>query len=290
MSEDSKGYFRWKETGRYERLRRSSQPVVPLHAGKNADGGKGGPVEVPVDRTLTCRYELKYLIDESKAHAVEQFIRPYLHIDRYCTTRPSGLYPVVTLYLDSDDFKLCRQSLEGQKNRFKLRIRSYTDELDYPRFVEIKRRINNIIVKSRARVMDEELAAVVSGISLPETRYAGDQETLKQFQLYCRGIGAQPVLKLRYTRRAYEGDTENRVRITFDRDMAYRICNKPDLTLNGTGWQHCNMSTVILEIKFTGCYPAWLGRMAKCLDLRQWSVSKYVYSIKHCELMGFLFV
>jgi DNA relaxase NicK len=78
------------------------------------------------DRTLGCRYELKYRISESKAHAVEEFVRPYLHLDHYCKSQASGSYPIATLYLDSDDFKLCRQTLEGQKNRFKLRVRSYT--------------------------------------------------------------------------------------------------------------------------------------------------------------------
>jgi hypothetical protein len=89
----------------------------------------------PVDRILACRYELKYQISESKAVAIARFISPYLHLDHYCKSRPDRSYPVLTLYLDSEYFHLCRQTLEGQKNRFKLRIRSYTDDTNYPRFL-----------------------------------------------------------------------------------------------------------------------------------------------------------
>ena len=88
----------------------------------------------PADRTLSCRHELKYQISESKAAAIAQFMKPYLQLDRYSKLQRGGDYPVVSLYLDSVDMCLCRESLTGQKNRFKLRIRSYTDEPEYPRF------------------------------------------------------------------------------------------------------------------------------------------------------------
>lgn len=238
------------------------------------------------DHILACRYEWKYRISESRAEAIERFVEPYLHLDRYCKLQPSGSYPVVTLYLDSAGLRLCRQTLEGNKNRFKLRIRSYTDELDYPRFFEIKRRMNAIIIKSRARVMDNDMATLLSGLSLPHQDYKTDEETLKQFQLYMRSIGAGPVVRVRYIRRAYEGDSENRVRVTFDRQLAYNVGNSPGVAFGGGGWHRSSMDGVILEIKFTSRYPAWLSRIVKCFDLRPRSISKYVTSIKESCLAG----
>ena len=119
------------------------------------------------DRDIRCRRELKYHIGESKAAAIAQFIKPYLHLDRYCKSQPVGAYPIASLYLDSDNLQLCRESLQGQKNRFKLRIRSYSDEPDYPHFFEIKRRIDNVIIKTRNRVMPRDVAALLSGFSIP---------------------------------------------------------------------------------------------------------------------------
>jgi hypothetical protein len=55
---------------------------------------------------------------------------------------------------------------------------------------------------------------------------------------------------------------------------------------NGQGWQH-NLAGVVLEIKFTGRYPAWLGRMAQYFDLQQQSMSKYATSMKKAVLLGF---
>jgi SPX domain protein involved in polyphosphate accumulation len=241
------------------------------------------------DRSLFCRHEIKYRIYESQAAKVEEFIRPYLQLDRYSKLRRNRQYPIVSLYLDSDDLLLCRQTLRGHKNRFKLRIRSYTDEPGYPRFFEIKRRMNTIIIKNRARVRDEDVATLLSGSSLPPQDYSTDEKTLNQFQLYMKSINAKPKVLIRYMRQAYEDTSHNRVRVTFDRELCYNVTSSPEVLFNGQGWQHHPISWggVILEIKFTARYPAWLARMVGCLNLRQDSFSKYATSITSAYSLGF---
>jgi hypothetical protein len=253
---------------------------------------KLGPVKKaagPVDRTLFCRHEIKYRISESKAAAVEQFIRPYLQLDRYSKLRRDRSYPIVSLYLDAENMLLCKQTLRGQKNRFKLRIRSYTDEPGYPRFFEIKRRMNTIIIKNRARVMDQDVATLLSGSPLPPQEYSTDEKTLSQFQLYMKSINATPKVLIRYMRQAYEDTSHNRVRVTFDRELCYNVTKSPEVVLNGQGWQHhpFSRSGVILEIKFTARYPAWLARMVGYLNLRQESFSKFATSITSACSLGF---
>ncbi len=239
------------------------------------------------DRTLKCRYEIKYLIDESKARAIAQFIKPYLHLDHYSKLQPNAEYPIVSLYLDSYNLRLCRESLEGHKNRFKLRIRSYTDDADCPCFFEIKRRMNTVIIKARARADRNQIPQIISGLYLPPQRYKTDKESLKQFQLYATSIAASPVIKLRYIRQAFENDSGNRVRVTFDRHLYYNVTDKPCVSFVGYGWQKQLIQGVILEIKFTNCYPAWLTRMVKYFDLHQQSFSKYANSIKKACSLGF---
>jgi len=234
-----------------------------------------------------CRYEMKYNISEAKANAIERFIKPYLHLDHYCKLQPSGAYPVVTLYLDSQNLHLCRQTLEGNKNRLKLRIRSYTDDLSYPRFFEIKRRMNVIIIKSRARVKHQDMATLLSRLSLPTQDYSADEETLKQFLLYTKSLNAGPVMRVRYVRRAYEDDSESRVRVTLDRELGYNVGRALEVTFGGRNWQRHSLNGVILEIKFTARYPAWLGQMVRCFDLQQRSISKYVTSVKQSCLTGY---
>jgi len=249
---------------------------------------KGILKDTPVDRTLWCRYEMKYLISESRAAAIVRFIEPYLKLDHYSKLQPSGFYPIVSLYLDSDDLRLCKESLRGFLKRFKLRIRSYTDDPDYPRFFEIKRRANSVIIKSRARVKTEDVPTLLSGRYVPPAHdYKTDVDAIRQFQLYMKSIDARPLVLVRYLRRAYEGDSENRVRVTFDRQLAYNVTRAPEVMLKGRGWQPSplTLNSVILEMKFTGRYPAWLSRMVSYFGLRQRSVSKYATSVKRaCSL------
>ncbi len=241
------------------------------------------------DRTLRCRHELKYHISESTAEAIVQFIKPYLPLDKYCKLHPSRDYPIVSLYLDSSDLQLCKESIGGQKNRYKLRIRSYTDEPDYPRFFEIKRRINTIIMKSRARVMNCDVPILLGGHPLPPQNYTADTDSINQFQLYMNNIRAGPAVLIRYTRQAYEGGSENKVRVTFDRELSYCVTREPEVRLGGNGWQRNPFTTggVILEIKFTDRYPIWLSELVKCFNLRQRSISKYASSIKDSCLLKF---
>lgn len=249
---------------------------------QKSDGKNKKILGNPADRTLSCRHELKYQISESKAAAIAQFIKPYLQVDRYSKLQRGGDYPIVSLYLDSVDKRLCRESLSGLKNRFKLRIRSYTDEPEYPRFFEIKRRINTIIFKSRARVMDRDVSSLLEGLPLPPQDFTADEETINQFQLYMSSIKAKPAVLIRYKRQAYEGEHQNRVRVTFDRELAYKVTRCPEVRLGGIGWQRNPYTdgSVILEIKFTNHYPGWLTDMIKYFNLRQQSISKYASSIK----------
>jgi hypothetical protein len=240
--------------------------------------GKASTTKMPdklTDRALRCRHELKYHISESRAEAIAQFIKPYLQRDRYCKLHRSGDYPIVSLYLDSDDLQLCKESIGGHKNRFKLRIRSYTDEPDYPRFLEIKRRINTIIMKSRARVMHSDVPTLLAGSSLPPQNYTADTKTISQFQFYMNNIRARPAVLVRYTRQAYEG--------------AYHVTSLPEVRLAGGAWQRNSFTLggVILEVKFTAHYPVWLSRMVKYFNLRQQSISKYASSIKESCLLKF---
>jgi hypothetical protein len=102
-------------------------------------------------------------------------------------------------------------------------------------------------------------------------------------------IRAKPAVLIRYTRQAYEGGAENKVRVTFDRELYYNVTSLPEVRLGGSGWQRNPFTTsgVILEIKFTDRYPVWLSQMVKCFNLRQRSISKYASSIKDSCLLKF---
>lgn len=239
------------------------------------------------DTMFSCRYELKYRIRETKARAIAQYIQSYIAADAYARKRPGHEYPVSSLYFDSDLLHLCNETIDGKKNRFKLRIRCYDDNPESMCFFELKRRINTVILKDRARIPKSQIENALTGNKIDAPLYKKDKKALNQFCLYVGNLRARPVVMVRYMRQAFEDDSSNRVRITFDRQLDYRATRRPFVTTNGHGWFNVPMDFVILEIKFTDRYPYWLTEMVKIFDLKQTAMSKYVSSIKQSCCAGF---
>jgi hypothetical protein len=79
------------------------------------------------------------------------------------------------------------------------------------------------------------------------------------------------------------------VRVTFDRELCYKVTDEPEVRLGGSGWQenYLTRGHAILEIKFTGVYPAWLARMVAHFDLKAGSVSKFATSMVQASSLGF---
>ena len=272
------------------------QTNVTISSSNNQVVCKPLPVNIPVirssevDTTFKRRYEFKYLISPAKATAMDNYVAEYLPIDRFSQKYPDGFYNIVSLYLDSPDLRLCRESMTGVLNRYKLRIRTYADDPSLPRFFEIKRRANTVILKSRAKVRTEDVEDILAGrYRQPASCNPEDVDRLKQFMLYMQSINAGPVVLIRYKRKAYEGVAENRVRITFDKELCFKTSNDPHVLLSGNGWQRNNicLEWVILEIKYTGRFPAWLNRMIEYFNIQQRSVSKYATCLKNASILKF---
>lgn len=278
-----------KKARSYEQIEYAPKPLKALRPGipKIASSRVFTPPAMKVESLLAGRYELKYFVSETQAQIIEHMIRPYVQLDQYCKGRPGSTYPLASAYLDSHDLCLCRESLDGHKNRFKLRIRRYSDDPLSPSFFEIKRRMNNIIIKDRACVEHMENPGLLLSSELLSGTDDKCRDVLSQFQFYTGSISARPVIHIRYDRQAYEGLVDKRIRITFDRKLAFKMSEVSKVVLNEGRWQFYPMEGVILEIKFTGYYPAWLSVIAMRLELHKQSISKYARSIQHACALQF---
>jgi len=226
--------------------------------------------------TSSHRYECKYVVNERQTADLCRFIAPWVAPDEHC--RSQDRYPIASLYLDSPDLALCRATAEGQHVRFKLRVRSYTDDPDKPVFLEIKHRRNTVISKVRAAVPREQLGAMLSAGSPIElgddTHGAGWREFSRQVGL----LQARPVVLVRYVREAYVALDNPKTRVTLDRKIMSAVSEVPIVRLGGGGWSPVDSSTV-LELKFTGRCPAWMAMAIQQLELRRQSYSKYLNSV-----------
>ena len=148
------------------------------------------------DRMQRQRFEQKYMLEEDKAILIREFVAAHLELDENGVGKPNFSYPVHSLYLDSPDLYTFWTTINGDKNRFKLRLRFYNDHPDSPVFFEIKRRMNNCILKQRGGVHKEAVARLLQG-QLPDHTdlLRGDGKSLVAIQNFVKHttqIGAVP--------------------------------------------------------------------------------------------------
>ena len=243
------------------------------------------------DKMQLQRWELKYVIPEETALAVREYVRPYLELDEYGAGRPNLSYTIHNLYLDSDDLAIYWGTINGDKNRYKLRLRFYEDNPKVPIFFEIKRRMNDAIMKQRGGVKRHAVEAVLGGQHPgPDDLVSGDARQLVAIQRFVELMirdQAGPTAHVTYDREAWISPVDNSVRVTMDRNVFI----SPEFTTRFTAQMDepsCVFGKlVILELKFTGRFPDWFKDLVRAFNLRQGSASKYADGIANKGEMYF---
>lgn len=229
------------------------------------------------------RHELKYIISEAVAVEIRQFISPFLEIDEFGVGKPDYSYPVHSLYLDSPRLVTYWHTINGNKNRYKLRIRFYDDRPEAPVFLEIKRRMNDAILKQRGALKREFIDSYLNG-QLPEVSMIASKDP-KQFGAVMRfhelmlKHQARPTAHVFYMREAWISPNDNSVRVTMDRNVfcgpefSTRFSAEVDDPVCVFGRK------VVLELKFTGRFPLWFRDLVQAFGLMQCSAAKYADGI-----------
>ncbi len=226
------------------------------------------------------RYECKYLVSEAVALRIARSAASFLTPDPYAARRPGFTYPISSLYLDSEDLRLYRETREGLRTRFKLRIRAYSDDASAPVLFEIKRRADRVVRKWRAVVPRSALPFLLAGrqIDLPGMS-AQQRFWLDEFVRLMLATRARPRVLVRYDREAYVGLTDPDVRVTFDRRLRAATQTREVVIVDGPGFHSIGERQVILELKFNDRCPSWLLQLVKRFELPRTSYSKYCAAI-----------
>jgi SPX domain protein involved in polyphosphate accumulation len=229
---------------------------------------------------MASRYELKFIIPQRVALQIRQFVRQHLELDEFGQGQPDSSYPVHSLYFDSDDWKIYWRTMNGDKNRYKLRLRYYSDDPATPIFVEIKRRMKDIILKQRGRIEHTAVPELIAGHfpKGPQLRSADEAHAIEQFLQLMLNVQAKPKLHIAYEREAYVNDHNNEVRVTFDRNVRAvtrfdgKICTEMSRPII------CTRDQVILELKFTNRAPFWYRDLVQTFNCFQTGAAKFVES------------
>ena len=233
------------------------------------------------------RYELKYLISENLADAIRAEVLTHLKSDANSVAGSRG-YRVQSLYLDSKRLHCYQDTMQGNKNRFKLRIRFYDNSENSPVFLEIKRRVTDVIQKKRAAVSRASAEKLLRGHS-PAPRMLlkdtpAERDGLNTFFRLKEQLAASGRVYVDYYREAYQNGSDNDYRITFDRDICGSLyvpgsrLQMPDIS------KMSRIKAVVLEMKFVERPADWMIDIAKRFNLRPTSVPKYVECIDALEL------
>jgi hypothetical protein len=226
------------------------------------------------------RFELKYLIKEEITLAMRDFVSGYLELDDYGVGQPTLAYPVHSVYLDNDGLQTYHDTINGNKNRFKLRLRYYDDRPDTPVFFEVKARVDKCIIKHRCGVKRSAVPLLMAG-QLPDPDQLISREpkhlaAIQKFNELQHQLNARPKAHNTYMREAWVSPHDNSVRVTFDRFVRIEAFFRCAAPVEMTRPVPIFSEFTILELKFTNRFPDWFSVMVKRFNLVWAASAKYV--------------
>ena len=194
------------------------------------------------------RIEKKYLLNEDQFQAFSRMIGPYVREDRYHLTK------IRSLYYDTKTFQLIRRSIEKPEYKEKLRVRSYGDaEEEKKVFVELKKKFDGVVYKRRTKALCSEAMKDLYTCRFKDPQVG--QEIRYVLDYY---PGLHPVIYIGCDRTSYVGKEEDDLRITFDRNITYRM---KDLSLHTSPLDRKLTDATVMELKIAGAMPVWLAEI-----------------------------
>ena len=237
------------------------------------------------------RHEGKYIVPVSMARDVVDFIKPFCEPDPHGEGTPPE-YVITTLQLDTPDYSLHHAKGLESLNRFKLRVRTYGEDVgDAPVFLEVKKKIRGVIVKSRCRIPFEAWGQnIIQNIKYDiQFKSHREEEAYLEFVRLTREIIAEPIVWLRYTRESYFGKNDEYARVSFDRRLMYQPASDWDSWGTNGRWKPVDSSLaqrkdyhfsgIILELKTLSDVPHWMIDIVKYFGLERTGNCKYANAV-----------
>ncbi|MCC6554510.1 MAG: polyphosphate polymerase domain-containing protein [Polyangiaceae bacterium] len=231
------------------------------------------------------RYEYKYLVPERVVPAIREAALAVSRIDEYA--RPDGRYAIRSLYFDTPRYDLYWANEREQADRFKVRARCYPGNPG-PVFLEVKRRVKDVIVKTRGPVPADAWRDVLRGRLAPlEAVSRSARAAAERFILVVERHHLRPAVLVEYEREAYVSLVDKYARLTFDRRIVVQEKDAIDLEASPVRWRPIDHPAqtrttepiCVLELKFEQRPPAWMSALVRRLDLVRYSFSKYCYGV-----------
>ena len=188
-----------------------------------------------------------------------------------------GKSTVSNIYLDTPNFLLIRNSIDAMAYKEKLRIRSYGVPTDDSRvFFEIKKKYKGIVYKRRLSLTCNQVSDYIENGIRPT-----DSQIMREID-WCMKIyeNPKPKVVLSYEREAFYWKNDKDIRLTFDRNVRYRM-NDLSLQKGSSGVRIIPEDSILMEIKTPGSMPIELAEILSLCKIYPSSFSKYGKAYMH---------
>jgi len=232
------------------------------------------------------RLEYKFVVPKSQTDELREALKPWVFHDAFCAACPDKQYTVRSIYYDNRRFRCYDEKFDGFRLKKKLRIRGYNAELpDNTVFLEIKRKQEDFIAKSRAPVRWDRIRDVFPGYGVgtsplpfePGTREAEAADRFL-YNYYRRRM--LPVVLVAYEREAFYGRFDPMLRLTFDKNVRSRLYPELRSLYSDRDTRFLVPGYFIFEAKFYLSLPRWVRDVVRRFDLQRVAFSKYSTGIE----------
>lgn len=240
------------------------------------------------------RLELKYVIPERLLQQVIEDISLWTKPDPFLARQPDSptSYPVSSIYFDSSDLHALHEKEDGTLHRRKVRLRTYAQEFSGTAscFIEIKRRVDFVVIKDRISVPAGALRPdhSVHDLLRDVLASASGDATTSEAEMLTAWYSLVPTAFVRYRRFPFVAVDDPNTRLTIDVDLEgkwrpYRIHPIGPLGRLSShipsGSDGISGPYGLLELKCNHAIPPWFHRLVQDLNLRRAAYSKYVLAV-----------
>ena len=222
------------------------------------------------------RFELKYSISRYQYLQVRNAILPFMSSDPFTRATPKNQYLVRSLYFDTPNYQAYYEKVNGDLNRVKFRIRTYSETIENAPTIRVE-------LKVRKGLMMEKYSRFVE---LPEYQEfmnnwhwsLANNPVLDEFERNLHLKHLRPKVLVEYFREGFQSRNRDDIRITFDHKVR-SVFSKSLFPKKGFFRPH-HPHSIILEIKYYKKQPFWLGNIVRQHGLKIIANSKYAQGIE----------
>ena len=211
------------------------------------------------------RVEQKYILTRAQQAALLERCQGHLEPAEYFHSN------VLSIYYDTPDDLLIRNSVEKPMYKEKLRLRAYHVPKQGDKiFIELKKKYDGVVYKRRTQlVYDELLEKGIQGSSYDNEQIGKE---IRWFDSFYKDL--EPKILISTHRTSFIDHEDDDLRITFDDEVTYRY-DDLDLRDGIDGEDLLRNGEVIMEIKINRAMPLWLSKVINELSIYPHSYSKY---------------